>query len=142
MPAIARRRLSTWLLCACGVWLVGLGLYFIFVRPALLPEDLRFMGATQPRIRAELPGLERWLAHVFTVLGGFIAGAGVLTIFVAVAALPSRPPVARSAIALSGAFTVGLMSATNFSLDSDFRWVLLAPVVGWLAALISYLAGH
>jgi hypothetical protein len=138
----AGRRLSSWLLLACGVWLVGLALYFIFLRPRLLPEDVRFMGATLAKVRTALPGLEPWLAHVFVVLGGFIAGAGVLTILVAIATLPRRPPAAPLAIALSGALTVGLMSATNFSLGSDFKWVLLAPAMAWLAALVSYLLGR
>jgi len=35
---------STLILLICSVWLTGLGLYFMFFRPALLPEDLRYMG--------------------------------------------------------------------------------------------------
>lgn len=70
--------LSSWLIAACGVWLVGLGLYFIAVRPALLPEDTRSMGATIAQSQAAVPGLEGWLKKVFTVMGGFMAGAGVL----------------------------------------------------------------
>ena len=84
------RLVSTWILTACGVWLVGLGLYFIFLRPPLLPEDLRFMGTTLEQIRLSVPGLEAWLQKVFTVMGGFMAGAGVLTVFVATAAMPLR----------------------------------------------------
>ena len=136
----APRRLSTWLLFGCGIWLVGLGLYFILLRPALLPEDARYIGATVARIRADLPGLEPWLERVFIVLGGFIAGAGVLTMHVATTSLPQRPASAPWAIALAGALTVALMSATNFSLGSDFKWVLLVPALAWVAALASYLA--
>ena len=44
-------RASMWLLTACGIWLVGLGIYFIALRPALLPEDPRFMGATLAQLR-------------------------------------------------------------------------------------------
>ncbi len=51
------RPISTWMLVACGVWLVGLGLYFIFLRRPLLPEDPRFMGTTLVQIRAAVPGL-------------------------------------------------------------------------------------
>lgn len=43
-------------------------------------------------------------------------------------------------MALSGTLTVGLMSATNFALHSDFRWVLLLPVLVWLAGLAAYVA--
>ncbi|MEO6015629.1 MAG: hypothetical protein ABIP46_00110 [Polaromonas sp.] len=31
------------------------------------------------------------------------------------------------------------MSATNFALHSDFRWLLLLPVLMWLAGLLCYL---
>ena len=112
---------STWLLIACGVWLVGLGLYFIVLRPPLLPEDPRFMGTTLEQIRAAVPGLEGWLKNVFRVMGGFMAGAGVLTLFVATVAMPSRLKGTSWALAISGALTVVLMSATNFALQSDFR---------------------
>ena len=37
---------SSWMLIACGGWLLALGFYFIILRPPLLPEDARFMGAT------------------------------------------------------------------------------------------------
>ena len=81
---------SAWIITACGVWLVGLGLYFIALRPPLLPEDTRFMGATAVQIQAAAPGLEAWLKKVFTVMGGFMAGAGVLTVFVGTVAMPLR----------------------------------------------------
>ena len=130
------------MLTACGIWMVGLGFYFIVLRPPLLPEDLRFMGTTLARIQAAVPGLEDWLQRVFTVMGGFMAGAGVLTVFLAQTALPSRPTGASSALALSGALTVGLMSATNFALHSDFKWVLLVPALVWLAGMLAYVAKH
>ena len=130
------------MLTACGIWMVGLGFYFIVLRPPLLPEDLRFMGTTLTRIQAAVPGLEDWLQRVFTVMGGFMAGAGVLTVFLAQTALPSRPTGASSALALSGALTVGLMSATNFALHSDFKWVLLVPALVWLAGLLAHVAKH
>ncbi len=136
----SNRPLSTWMLIACGVWLVGLGFYFIFLRPPLLPEDPRFMGTTLVQIRAAVPGLEGWLKKVFTVMGGFIAGAGVLTVFVAAVAMPARLKGTSWAIALSGALTVALMSATNFALHSDFRWLLLVPALVWLAGLVLYVS--
>ena len=133
-------RFSTWMLAACGVWLVGLGLYFILLRPPLLPEDPRFMGTTLAQIRADVPGLENWLKRVFTVMGGLMAGAGVLTVFVATTTMRFRLRGTSWAMALSGALTVGLMSATNFALHSDFRWVLLLPALVWLAGLAAYVA--
>ena len=133
-------RAASWLLVVCGVWLVALGLYFIFLRPPLLPEDTRFMGSSLAQVRSVLPGLEPWLQRVFTVLGGFMAGTGVLTVFVARVAMPSRLPGTPWALGLAGGLTVALMSAVNFSLHSDFRWVLLVPALLWFAGLVLYIA--
>ena len=134
------RHASTWMITACGVWLVGLGLYFIVLRPPLLPEDARFMGTTLEQLRIAVPGLEGWLQKVFTVMGGFMAGAGVLTVLIAAVAMPLRLKGTAWALAISGALTIVLMSATNFALHSDFRWLLLLPALVWLAGLVVYLA--
>jgi predicted membrane channel-forming protein YqfA (hemolysin III family) len=122
----------------CGTWLIALGLYFMFLRTALLPEDVRYIGTSLSDIQAVAPGLERWLHRVFTVMGGFIAGAGVLTIFVAVNARAARKRWTCAVLALAGLFTVGTMSVTNFELNSDFKWLLLAPSVLWLVGLVYY----
>lgn len=135
----SRRSLSSRLLLACGTWLVGLGFHFIFLRPALLPEDRRFMGTSVEALRSAAPGLEAWLGKMFTVMGGFMAGAGVLVVFVARSAMSVRQPGAGTALALAGLMTVALMSATNFALHPDFRWVLLVPALAWLAGLLAYL---
>ena len=97
------RQPSVWMLTVCGIWLVGLGLYFMVRRPPLLPEDFRFMGTTLARIQTDVPGLGDWLKRVFTVMGGFMAGAGVLAVFVAQTALPSRPGGASWAVGLFSA---------------------------------------
>ncbi|MEP6608613.1 MAG: hypothetical protein ABJA83_08015 [Burkholderiaceae bacterium] len=77
---------------------------------------------------------------VFTVMGGFMAGVGVLTVFVAAVAIPARLKGSLWALALSGVLTVALMSATNFALHSHFRWVLLLPALLWLSGLGLYVA--
>ena len=56
-------------LAACGLWMILLGVYFVLLRPALLPEDPRFMGTSIEALRAAAPGLEGWLGHVFNVIG-------------------------------------------------------------------------
>ena len=136
------RRASTWMILACGVWLMALGLYFMVLRPALLPEDPRFMGTTLEQLRLAAPGLESWLQKVFTVMGGFIAGAGVLTILMASMVMPRRLKGTSWALGLAGALTVALMSATNFVLQSDFRWLLLVPAVVWTAGLALFIKGR
>ena len=115
-----RPRIALWLLMVCGVWLVCLGIYFMLVRPPLLPEDPRFMGTSLDAIRVAIPGLEAWLRKVFTVLGGFIAGTGVLVVFLSRALLTARLKGAAAALAVSGLLTVVLMSTMNFVLHSDF----------------------
>ncbi len=45
------RSYSSTVLALCGLILMGIGLYFVFLRPPLLPEDLRFMGASLSTIQ-------------------------------------------------------------------------------------------
>lgn len=135
-----RRSVSTMLFIACGAWLVALGLYFMLVRTALLPEDVRYIGTSLREVHSAVPGMERWLHRVFTVMGGFIASAGVLTIFVAKNELATRARSTSTVLALVGLLSVGTMSATNFALDSDFKWLLLLPAILWVVGLGSRLA--
>ena len=123
----------------CGVWLIALGLYFLFLRPALLPEDPKYIGSSLEAIRAALPGLERWLGHVFNVMGGFMVATGAMTVLVAYRFLPRRERGTVAALAVAGAASVALMSATNFLLHSNFRWLLLLPALLWLVSLLCYL---
>ena len=126
---------------ACGLWLLVLGLYFVFVRPALLPEDLLYIGASIDAIRSAVPGLENWLVRVFDVMGGFMIATGALTLLVAWQLRPRETAPARSfaGLAVAGVSGVGLMSATNFVLHSSYRWLLLAPALLWLAGLLCLL---
>ena len=123
----------------CGLWLVVLGIYFLLLRPALLPEDPRYIGSSLEAIRSTVPGLERWLGHVFNVMGGFMIATGSITILVACRMLARRERGTFAALAVAGAASVALMSATNFLLSSDFRWPLLLPALLWLAGLLCYL---
>jgi hypothetical protein len=134
-----RHGFAEWFLLACGVWLIGLGLYFIFVRPPLLPEDVRYMELAGPLLAGVEPGLLKWLPKVFTVMGGFMAGAGVLTGYLALQVLPLHLRGSALVLGVVGALTVGLMSLVNFVLHSDFRFVLAIPPILWMAALLMYL---
>jgi len=62
--------LAAWILMACGVALILIGLFFLAARPPLLPEDARFMGSTVEHIVDAVPALSTWLRRVFWVLGG------------------------------------------------------------------------
>jgi hypothetical protein len=129
---------AEWLIASCGIWHIGLGLYFIFVRPALLPEDLRYMAVDVQVLHVAAPRLNDWLAKVFTVMGGFIAGAGVLITFIGWKVMPLRIRGMTTELALAGASTLVLMSVVNFGLHSDFRWLLALPPIVWFAALGLY----
>ena len=136
------RRASSWMFIASGVWLVALGVYFIILRPPLLPEDSRFIGSTLEQLRLAAPGLENWLQKVFIVMGGFMSGAGVLTVLVATVVIPGNFKGTAGALTLSGALTVVLMSAINFALLSDFRWLLLVPALAWISGLVLFTKGR
>ncbi len=108
----------------------------MFLRPSLLTEDLRYMGTSAGEIQSAVPGLTRWVHRVFTVMGGFMTGAGVLTILAAMNASAVREKWTWIVLALAGLFTVGTMSLTNFQLDSDFKWLLLIPSLLWIIGLV------
>lgn len=135
-----KRGAAEWLFTACGVWLVGLGFYFVFVRPALLPEDLRYTGANAQALQVAVPGLTAWLGKVFTVIGGFMAGTGVLELYLARHAVSHRPRGTLLSMSLVGLATVWLMSSVNFTLHSEFRWLLVVPSLVWSLGLLLMLA--
>ena len=70
------------------------------------------------------------------VMGGFMAGSGVLTIFVAMNAWPGLDRWTWMVLALVGLLTVGTMSLMNFQLNSDFKWLLLVPSLLWGIGLV------
>ena len=63
-----------------------------------------------------------------------------VTVFLATMAMRLRLNGTSWAMALAGALTVGLISATNFALQSDFKWLLLVPAVIWLVGLAIHVA--
>ena len=138
-PTTLHLRLSGKIFAACGIWLVLLGTYFLFLRPALLPEDPRFIGSSLEAMRLAVPGLERWLRLVFNVMGGFMIATGVMTTLAACRLPARRDLTSFFALVVAGAGSVGLMSVTNFLLNSNFRWLLVLPVLLWLAGLSFYL---
>ena len=131
--------LSVILFVACGAWLIALGAYFALLRPPLLPEDARFMGTTVGVIKSELPEMATWLRHVFTVMGGFMFAVGALTIALATSRAPARPMGTGAVLLAAGLATVVTMSWINFVIDSQFKWLLLAPAVVWCAGIAAYL---
>ena len=136
----AKRGLPAALLGAWGFYQVIAGLYFIFLRPSFLPEDLRASATTLEAVRSAAPGIEVWLNCVFAVLGGQMAASGVLLTGTAFRVLQGHRPgtVEVAACIAAGLLSVTLMSAVNFALGSDFRWYLVGPVILWLAVVIVF----
>ena len=119
-----------------GIILMGLGLYFIFIRPPMLPEDPRYMGTTLAEIQSTMPGLLIWLRRVFWVMGGYIFTTGLLTVYIAVTVFQQLARGARFVVALAGLTSIGWMAIVNFMIDSDFKWLLFAFNLPWIVALV------
>ncbi len=133
---------AAWLLTLCGLVLVGIGGYFVLARPALLPEDARFMGTTPAALLKAAPGLSRWLQRVFWVMGGYIASTGVLVTYLANTGLRSGEDGALAVLALVWATSIGWMALVNVLIDSDFKRPLLALAALWSLALVLAMVGR
>ena len=129
---------SSSLLVLAGVILMLVGFYFIFLRPPLLPEDLRYTGTTLSIINSNVPDLARWLKKVFWVMGGYIFTTGLLTAYIAVTSFRARTRGALLVAAIAGFTSIGLMTVVNFIIESDFKWTLLALTFPWAISLILY----
>jgi hypothetical membrane protein len=129
---------SSTFLVSAGLILAGVGLYFIFLRPSLLPEDLQCMGSTLENVKQNIPGLLNWLQKVFWVMGGYIFTTGLLIVFISVTSFRNRLPGAFGIVALAGISSLGLMTVVNFIISSDFKWLLLLFTLPWATALILY----
>ena len=114
-------------------------MYFIFLRPPLLPEDSRYIGSSLSTIQNSIPGLSVWLQKVFWVMGGYIFTTGLLTMYVAQTSFITRTRGVFIIVLIAGITSIGAMTIVNFILQSDFKWVLLAFTVPWFIALFLYL---
>ena len=99
--------ISSILLVVFGSALVAMGLYFMFARPALLPEDLRYIGQSAAQLEASGARLSAWLLLVFRVMGGYVVATGVLTIALAATSLRARSRSAAGAVLVAGVVSIG-----------------------------------
>ena len=116
---------GAWLLAVCGLAVVGIGVFFVALRPPLLPEDRRHIAAPRESLDVVLPGLGRWLEKVFWVMGGYMVATGVLTVYVALSGVRNGSATGWVVALAAGAASVGLMAVVNLMLRSDFRWPAL-----------------
>ena len=130
--------MSSATLALAGMIIAGIGLYFIVLRPPLLPEDVRYMNLSAAELEAFGPRLAMWLTQVFRVLGGYALATGVLLVALALTAFRARQPVAVAGAVVAGASSIGLMSVVNFTIGSDFRWPLFVCALVWAVSLTAY----
>ena len=134
------RRLAQASLGLGGLILMGMGVYFALLRPPLLPEDLRYVGASLAQIQSAISGFLPWVSRIFAVLGGYLFATGLLTAYLAAASYRDTQPLPTAVVAISGSASIGWMAVTNFLIDSDFKWLLLAFVLPWVVAVVASLA--
>lgn len=121
-----------------GLLLVVMGIYFIFLRPPILPEDYRYIGTTFSAIQENIPELTMWLQKIFWVMGGYIITSGLLTIYIALTSFRTHTKGAFIIVTVAGLTSIGFMTLVNFVINSDFKWVLFVFTLPWLIALIFY----
>ena len=133
MKPVSRTRpdLAGGVLIALGALTMGLAMYFLAVRPPLLPEDLRYVGGNP---QALSPALRDWLDIVFHTWGGFIAGYGIMLTGAGLFMLTGRNSWLVRATALSLLIVFGRFLYSNIVLSSDFLWVIAGLFALALAA--------
>jgi len=129
---------SSLVLIMAGIALIGVGLYFILLRPPLLPEDVRYLALPTAQLDILRPRLELWLTQVFRVMGGYVLATGVLAVALAVTAFRAHQKGAAIGVLIGGAASIGWMAAINFIIDSDFKWVLLGMALIWACSLVCF----
>jgi hypothetical protein len=108
-------------LIAFGIATTAVGIYFMALRPALLPEDLRFAHLQTGDVPAPLLP---WLRIVFRTWGGFVVGLGVLLLGQGIAAYTNRSGWSRCGTAIGVVFAFGSFLVSNIQLGSDFLWFI------------------
>lgn len=116
---MAKDRIGGLLLSALGLLTVGTGIYLMSIRPAMLPEDIRFTGAGAPTAGT---AMETWLRLVFRTWGGFVTGFGALIGGAGGFFLTARPGWLRAGAAIGVTLAFSQFLASNLRLRSDLLW--------------------
>ena len=131
-----RDALSGILLLVLGLLTMGTAVFFLVLRPALLPEDIRHTGIDPGTLP---PAFLEWLGTVFGTWGGFIAGFGVLLLGIGGFLLSGRARCLYWATAIGAVVAFGRFLLSNILLDSDFLWFISALFALAAATAISLL---
>ena len=134
--AVSRERVVAGLLGLLGMSTLGTGLYFLFFRPAMLPEDFRFIGLDPEQLPVRM---SEWLGIVFRTWGGFMVGFGLVLLGVAAYLETARKVLLRWAAATGLVVAFGRFFVSNLALRSDYL-VFIAIVCGLAAITAAGLA--
>jgi hypothetical protein len=130
---LRRDKVGGGLLLALGLLTLGTAIYFLAIRPPMLPEDTRFTGLAADAVS---PRMADWLSIVFHTWGGFMAGFGILILGVAGYLMTLRPAFIRWGAAVAVVVAFGRFLASNIALRSDFLpFVVTLAAFALLAAL-------
>lgn len=114
---MAKDPLGGGLLTILGVLAFGTGVYFLGIRPTLLPEDIRFTGIDD----ASLPqAFLDWLGIVFRTWGGFITGFGIVLAGIGVATFSADAKWLRYGTAAGILVAFGRFAYSNVVIDGDY----------------------
>ena len=100
---------SASVLAIAGLLLTCMGLYFIFLRPSLLPEDLLYMGTTFEKCKDEYSRSFQLVTKSW------------LTVFISFTSFRTRTFGSFGIVALAGITSIGSMTVVNFIINSDFQ---------------------
>jgi len=67
-----------------------------------------------------------------------VLATGVLAVTLATTSFRQHSPVAAVGALVGGAASIGWMVVVNFTINSDFKWVLLAMALVWAASLVLF----
>ena len=138
--AVSKERVVAGLVGVLGVLTLGTGLDFLLLRPAMLPEDLRFTGVHP----GELPArMSEWLGIVFRTWGGFMAGFGIVLIGVATYLFTARKSLLGWATAIGVVVAFGRFLLSNLAIRSDYLvFIAILFSLAMVVAVILILPSH
>ncbi|MEJ7598391.1 MAG: hypothetical protein WKG01_10810 [Kofleriaceae bacterium] len=129
-----KRNAAGLVLSLLGILIAGTGLYLMFMRPPMLPEDAAF---TNIAIGTLPPKLSTWLSIVFATWGGFVTGFGVMLVGAALTLMTSQQRWLCVGTAAGVLIATSRFLVSNLILGSDFLWFVI--VIAFLSALAAAL---
>jgi len=130
---------SATIVFALSLLTIAVGTYMSFLRPPLLPEDVRALGVDPNMLP---PSLMRWLSLVFATWGAFIAAFGIVLLGVASALRTGGTRALRRASSLALMIAFGRFLWSNIVLRSDFLWFIALLFLLSLVAAVMLVVGR